>query len=118
MSEPTKEETIGCLKCLVNSIKHNRPAFCKSKYKRKKDVPWSICANSFHIICRLIKQRPKVTKEVVEKWAERISDDSNLGRMHILYLIQEMLKEMGIKDKIPIFNEEGNSNEEKEDDEI
>jgi hypothetical protein len=45
-----------------------------------------------------IKQaRPKIGNDRIASWAETISDNSNLGVMHIQYLLKAMLNEAGVE---------------------
>ena len=45
-------------------------------------------------IRRLIEARP-MSKEFWHTWSGRIQDDYNLGSMHVIYLVESMLRELG-----------------------
>jgi hypothetical protein len=45
----------------------------------------------------LIEHRPKIGNDRIASWAETISDNSNLGVMHIQYLLKAMLNEAGVE---------------------
>ena len=76
--------------------------------------------NRWRQIHQAIRRRikgPKVTREFVERWAKNLlkyffgeADDS--GKEVVISKLEEMFKEMGINEGIPIFNEGGHSNEE------
>jgi len=80
MSEPTREEML---------------AWWDGQYMSKCPNPWCREAMIRGAIRRLIETRPEVRKEFMEKWFGRIRDDYNLGPMHIIYLVESMLRELG-----------------------
>lgn len=48
-------------------------------------------------IIALIQSKRTVNQNDLHKWAIRIHDDSNLGQMHVLYMLREMLADLGIE---------------------
>ena len=111
MSEPTMNEpkvTTGEMKQILSGWYRNCKETAPDCASQCSEELFLKCEETYKTIRRLIEGRPRVDWM---KWQSRIKDDYNLGPMHILYLIQEMFKEMGINEGIPIFNEEGNSNE-------
>lgn len=62
MSKVMREEMQPCLWCLTNQLKagHKRTDYCRANYKSKKDVPWNLCAISFHAIRALIEHGPEM----------------------------------------------------------
>ncbi len=54
------------------------------------------CRYEIEAICALIQSKRTVTPGQVDLWAVRIRDDSNLGLMHVRYLLYSMLADLGI----------------------
>ena len=48
----------------------------------------------YQVIRRLIENMT-ISKEFWDKWSDRIQDDYNLGPMHVIYLVESMLRELG-----------------------
>ena len=44
---------------------------------------------------RRLSENMAISKKFWHKWSGRIQDDYNLGSMHIIYLIESMLRELG-----------------------
>ena len=79
MSEPTREEML---------------AWWDGQYMSKCPNPSCREAMIRGTIRRLIEARP-MSKEFWHTWSGRIQDDYNLGSMHVIYLVESMLRELG-----------------------
>ena len=66
----------------------------------KMQIWYEIDEEIYQAIRRLIEARPEVTRDFVQKWAERMSFDTGsiLGKVKPqIYQLEEMLKEAGVK---------------------
>ena len=69
----------------------------------KKSIQWDVEDEDeeiFQAIRRLIETRPRVTRDFVQRWAERMSFDTGsvLGKVQPqIYQLEEMLKEAGVE---------------------
>ena len=69
----------------------------------KKSIQWDVEDEDeeiFQAIRHLIENRPRVTRDFVQRWAERMSFDTGsvLGKVQPqIYQLEEMLKEAGVE---------------------
>ena len=97
MSEPTREE-------MLEEIDRQRIAIIgmmqfsgRAGYHRDDLEKKGILLDA---IRRLIETRPRVTRDFVQRWAERMSFDTGsvLGKVQPqIYQLEEMLKEAGVE---------------------
>jgi len=81
MSELAREEILAVLEAWKKEF---------SKMQNWYEIDEEI----YQAIRRLIENRP-MSKEFWHKWSDRIQDDYNLGSMHVIYLVESMLRELG-----------------------
>ena len=87
MSEPTREEILAVLEAWKKEFS-------------KMQIWYEIDEELYQAIRRLIEARPEVTRDFVQKWAERMSFDTGsiLGKVKPqIYQLEEMLKEAGVE---------------------
>ena len=81
MSEPTREEILAVLEAWKKEFS-------------KMQIWYEIDEEIYQAIRRLI-ENVAISKKFWHKWSGRIQDDYNLGSMHIIYLVESMLRELG-----------------------
>ena len=95
MSAPTREEM---LEWLNNEI--TKYAFLGITHAHLWQAPTNRDCKIYQAIRRLIEARPEVTRDFVQRWAERMSFDTGsvLGKVQPqIYQLKEMLKEAGVE---------------------
>ena len=95
MSEPTREDM---LEWLNNEI--TKYAFLSITHPHLWQALTNRDGKIYQAIRRLIEARPEVTRDFVQRWAERMSFDTGsvLGKVQPqIYQLKEMLKEAGVE---------------------
>ena len=87
MSELAREEILAVLEAWKKEFS-------------KMQIWYEIDEEIYQVIRRLIETRPRVTRDFVQRWAERMSFDTGsvLGKVQPqIYQLEEMLKEAGVE---------------------
>ena len=110
MSEPTRKEMLEEIDKQRIAIIEMMQFSGRAGYHRDDLEKKGILLDA---IRRLIETRPRVTRDFVQRWAERMSFDTGsvLGKVQPqIYQLEEMLKEAGVKimEEIGIKIEEEN----------
>jgi len=97
MSEPTMSQRriLEYLECL-----EDKAGTCSCENPLDATMVEDECTEAINAIRRLIEARPEVTRDFVQKWAERMSFDTGsvLGKVQPqIYQLKEMLKEAGVE---------------------
>ena len=97
--EPTVEEKLDYLRGLYIGA-HSQADAVHGDYENEDcelECKFKWCWPTYKAIRALIQSKRTVNQNDLHKWAIRIHDDSNLGQMHVLYMLREMLADLGIE---------------------